>query len=427
MNAAQVRRGYYTIAGLYNLSASLIWGVNTLFLLGAGLSLFETFVANAFFTAGQVIFEIPTGVIADTLGRRTSFLWSLITLLIGTLAYIWLAETGAGLALFAVASVILGLGFTFYSGAVEAWVVDALDSVGAVGRKDMVFARGGQFQGAAMLIGTIGGGLLGQVDLTWPYWVRSILLAILFVVALRYMKDIGFEKRSFLWSQLPKEMKAITKTSLDHGWRRPVVRLMMIMSMLYWGYLIWAWYAWQPYFLDLLGMPLIWVAGLIAALVSITMIIGNQVAASWGGRYRPSTVLAIMGALFSGAILITGLAPSVADLIGLPDAAFVIAVSSFLLAMAAFGIIIPTQQAALHACLPSKARATIVSFASLLGSAVAVFSQVGLGWFTQTAGIGAGYVIGAAWTIFAVPLALSLRRFPEADGKNDGGSTRADV
>ncbi|MFQ5516829.1 MAG: MFS transporter, partial [Acidimicrobiia bacterium] len=73
-------RDYYLIAALYTLSASIIWGVNTLFLLDAGLDFFEVFIANAAFTAGMVLFEIPTGVVADTLGRRVSFLFSAATL-----------------------------------------------------------------------------------------------------------------------------------------------------------------------------------------------------------------------------------------------------------------------------------------------------------------------------------------------------------
>jgi MFS family permease len=44
------------------------------------LTNFEAFAANAFFTAGMVIFEIPTGVVADTVGRRTSYLLGTVTL-----------------------------------------------------------------------------------------------------------------------------------------------------------------------------------------------------------------------------------------------------------------------------------------------------------------------------------------------------------
>src|SRR5688572_24084637 len=153
--------GYFTLAGLYTLAAAAIWGVNTLFLLDAGLSFFEVFVANAAFSAGMVVFEIPTGVVADTLGRRMSFLLSVLVLGATTLLYVALAEMGAGVLAFAIVSVFMGLGFTFYSGAMEAWLVDALAVTGHRGLLDRVFARGQQVTGSAMLVGTIGGGLLG--------------------------------------------------------------------------------------------------------------------------------------------------------------------------------------------------------------------------------------------------------------------------
>jgi MFS family permease len=149
--------GYYTLAGLYTLSAAAIWGVNTLFLLDAGLGFFEVFLANAAFSAGMVVFEIPTGVIADTLGRRISFLLSVSVLAVTTLLYVGLAQVEAGVVAFALVSVGMGLGFTFYSGAMEAWLVDALAATGYTGLLDRVFARGQQVTGAAMLVGTVGG------------------------------------------------------------------------------------------------------------------------------------------------------------------------------------------------------------------------------------------------------------------------------
>src|SRR5678815_3875692 len=124
---AQIARAYYVIAGIYTLSASLIWGVNTLFLLRTGgLTLLQVFVANAVFTGSMALFELPTGIVADTRGRRFSFLVSVCVLFVGTAAYVLVPMLGGGFVAFCVASVVLGLGYTFYSGAVEAWVVDAL-------------------------------------------------------------------------------------------------------------------------------------------------------------------------------------------------------------------------------------------------------------------------------------------------------------
>ena len=59
--ARRIQRVYLTLLLGNTLAASFIWGINTLFLLDAGLSNLEAFAANAFFTAGMMIFEIPTG------------------------------------------------------------------------------------------------------------------------------------------------------------------------------------------------------------------------------------------------------------------------------------------------------------------------------------------------------------------------------
>ena len=74
VTARSIRRTYLVLTLLTTLAASFIWGINTLFLLDAGLDNTEAFAANAFFAVGQVIFEVPTGVVADTRGRRFSFL-----------------------------------------------------------------------------------------------------------------------------------------------------------------------------------------------------------------------------------------------------------------------------------------------------------------------------------------------------------------
>src|SRR4026209_980594 len=121
-----IQRIYLLLLLLHTLAASFIWGINTLFLLDAGLSNTEAFAANAFFTAGMVIFEIPTGALADIWGRRTSYLLGAATLLLSTLLYLAMWRTHAPLWGWAVNSALLGLGFTFFSGATEAWLVDAL-------------------------------------------------------------------------------------------------------------------------------------------------------------------------------------------------------------------------------------------------------------------------------------------------------------
>src|ERR687895_1368559 len=126
ISSRRIQYVYLILMLLHTLAASFIWGINTLFLLDAGLSNTEAFAANAFFTAGQVIFEVPTGVVADTRGRRLTYLLGTITLAASTVLYLLMWRISAPMWAWAISSALLGLGFTFFSGAVQAWLVDAL-------------------------------------------------------------------------------------------------------------------------------------------------------------------------------------------------------------------------------------------------------------------------------------------------------------
>src|SRR4051795_9280079 len=172
-----IQRTYLTLMLGNTLAASLIWGINTIFLLDAGLTNLEAFTANAFFTAGMVIFEIPTGIVADTIGRRMSYLLGTLTLSAASLIYVLLWLIGAPFWEWAAISLGLGLGFTFFSGAVEAWLVDALTAVGFGGSLEDVFGRGQSVGGVAMLTGALAGGVLASVfSLGTPFVVRGVVL-----------------------------------------------------------------------------------------------------------------------------------------------------------------------------------------------------------------------------------------------------------
>ena len=75
---------YIATTSAFTFAASLIWAINTLFLLSAGLNIFQVMVTNAAFTAGQLVFEVPTGVVADTVGRRFSFMAGIATIIAAT-------------------------------------------------------------------------------------------------------------------------------------------------------------------------------------------------------------------------------------------------------------------------------------------------------------------------------------------------------
>jgi MFS family permease len=403
-----IQRSYLLLLLGNTLAASFIWGINTIFLLDAGLSNLEAFAANAFFTAGMVLFEVPTGIVADTVGRRASYLLGTVTLTATTLLYVLLWQVEAPFWQWAVVSLLLGLGFTFFSGAVEAWLVDALTATGFTGEMESVFGRGQIVTGAGMLTGSVAGGFIAQqTSLGVPFVLRGLILIVMFAVAFRLMHDVGFTPEK--GGRPLTEMRKVASASIEHGWRVPAVKWLMVEALFTGGVGIYAFYALQPYLLELYGDPQAYqIAGLVAAIVAGAQILGG-VAAPWIRRrfHRRTSALIAMAALSAMTLALVGGIENFWAVIGLT------VVWGLL-----FAASMPIRQTYLNGLIPSRQRATILSFDSLMSSSGGVWAQPALGRAADVWGYAPSYLMGAGISALALPfLALSRRQDAPADAR----------
>jgi MFS family permease len=394
-----VTRTYYTLLLGNTLAASLIWGINTVFLLDAGLSNLEAFAANAFFTAGMVVFEVPTGIVADMWGRRASFLLGTVTLAVSTALYVLLWEVRAPFWEWAAVSLLLGLGFTFFSGAVEAWLVDALRATGFDGQLERVFARGQVVGGVAMLTGSVAGGVLAQVvSLGLPFVLRAVILVLMFGVAFAVMRDIGFTPKRD--GRPVAEIRNIAANSIEYGWRVPAVRYVMLAAPFTAGVGIYAFYALQPYLLELYGDEGAYsIAGLVAAIVAGAQILGGVLAPRIRRLFRLRTSALIAADVLSVlALVLMGVIQSFGAVIGL------VVVWGLL-----FAASMPIRQTYLNGLIPSQQRATILSFDSLMASSGGVVTQPILGRTADVWGYPTSYVLSGAISALAIPFVARAR------------------
>ncbi len=401
-----IQRTYLGLLLGNTLAASLIWGINTIFLLDAGLTNLEAFAANAFFTGGMVLFEVPTGVVADTVGRRASYLLGTLTLTGSTLLYFALWQMEAPFWQWAIASTLLGLGFTFFSGAVEAWLIDALAATGFTGELESVFGRGQVVSGAAMLTGSLAGGFVAaQTSLGVPFLLRGAVLIVMFAVAWRFMHDVGFTPEQ--GGKLIAEMRKVASASIEHGWRVPAVKWLMVEALVVGGVGIYAFYALQPYLLELYGDPDAYtIAGLVAAIVAGAQILGGIAAPRIRRLFHRRT---------SALIATLGVSTMTLGLIGLIESFWVV-----LGLIAVWGLMFaastPIRQTYLNGLIPSRERATIISFDSMMSSSGGVWTQPLLGRAADAYGYAPSYLIGAGISALALPfLALSRREHAPAD------------
>lgn len=390
---------YVVLIALSTLASSFIWGINTLFLLDAGLTVVEAFGANAFFTLGQVIFEVPTGVVADAFGRRTSYLLGAATLFASTLLYLLMWRIHGPFWGWAVSSVLLGLGFTFFSGATEAWLVDGLKATGYRGTLEAAFAKGQVAMGAGMLSGTIGGGVLAQAtNLGVPYVVRAAVLGLTFVVALVWMRDVGFTPRR--GASVVAALRGVLAASLDHGLKNPPVRWTMLAGLFGSSVPIYGFYAMQPYLLELYGRSDYTIAGLAASLVAGCQIAGALVVPRARKAFRRRTsALAFATVASAGALLAMGLVPR-----------FWVVLAALAVWALLFAAAVPLRQAFLNELIPSSQRATVLSSDNLLASLGGAVAQPALGRVADASGYPASYVAAAAVELVALPFVLLARR-----------------
>jgi MFS family permease len=299
----------------------------------------------------------------------------------------------------ALTSLLLGLGFTFFSGASEAWLVDALQHSGFKDKLESVLARGEIVEGSAMLIGSVAGGVLAQtMNLGVPYLVRAGLLVINFVLAFVLMKDLGFTPAHD--KHVGREIKSILKQSVKYGLRNPPVRWIMFAAPFTGGITIYAFYAMQPYLLELWGDEKAFgIAGLAAAIVAGAQIAGGLLVPYVGRVFRRRTSVLLVCEVVSVIVLAAvGLIPN-----------FWVVVVLLVLWGLMFAAVMPIRQTYLNALIPSQQRATVLSFDSMFGSTGGVVFQPVLGKVADVWSYPTTYIVSAGIQALSVPFTWLAR------------------
>lgn len=185
MHPARVYVLYNLLMGLSN---SLIIGAYVPLMLAIGMSLAEITFVNAACMISMIVFEIPTGLLADGRSRRFSVSCGVALFAIATALYSFVNGFWIALA----AECIAGAGNAFISGALSAWLTDALRHRGEAGRLRHALATGAITLSVAMLFG----GFLSAYYIAPMHpricWLLSAALAaIVFLVTRRVMDDSG--------------------------------------------------------------------------------------------------------------------------------------------------------------------------------------------------------------------------------------------
>ncbi|MDE9364146.1 MFS transporter [Luteipulveratus sp. YIM 133132] len=367
------------------------------------LSPFELVVVGTVLEATCFLFEIPTGIVADLYSRRLSIIIGV--LLIGA----GFTLQGAVPALWAVllAQVVWGIGYTFTSGAWQAWITDEVGEE----RVQHVFTREQQLSLAATFVGTALAGVLGLVTVQLPMVLGGVAVMLVGIWLALRMPEEHFHRTPPQERETFAHLARSFKDGLATARTRPVVGSFFLVS-LFVGLSSEAFdRLWTARILDDFALPslfgsrepALWftVFALISAALSL---VASLAANRWAGRaltnLHPNRLLA--GLVLVQVVGVVGLA-----LLG----NLWLALGAMWARAAAQKVAYPVQSAWLNRHVDSRSRATVLS---MNGQADAIGQVVGgppLGALGSRAGIPVALVVSAG--VLAPAAAVYARLRPQ--------------
>lgn len=235
--------------------AVLFWGDN-------GLDLFDVYLLQGLYAVAVVALEVPTGMVADRLGKRTSLLAAATIYFLAMLFY----STGNGFWSFLAAELGLAMAGSLYSGADNALIYDTLAALDRTREYTRWSGRARAVQMASIGVSSVLGGLVATWSLRTTVGLSAIGPGLAMIVALGFVEV----QRPAGGGSLAKELHAyrqLLRSAMGFVAKHRLVRFYVVFFAVLNGSTMWLLWLYQPY-MEYSGLPL-WAFGLAFAVYGL--------------------------------------------------------------------------------------------------------------------------------------------------------------
>ena len=389
----RLERTYYLTKALFWFATALPVGVWVLFAQSRGFTLGQVGLFYGLYSLTVALLEVPSGTLADVWGRKRTVLLACAFLTAAQLVLLWAFSP----ALLLGWALLYGAGRALASGALEAWFVDRVQEAAPQTDLQPLFARAATIELSALTLGTLFGGALPQlfaglpadavlsplsVTLLASVAVKGVLVGVI-VYGVRESKAVKTDRPAY---------RAIFTDAFTLSLRSPALRLLLLGGLL--GGFAGAGLEtfWQPRFAALLGPETLLLSAILA---------GSFGAGVLGNVVSVPLVRLVRGRLARLAALSLGVGGLGLVALALQTRALP-AVLLFWFVYLARGVAGSPVETLLHRNVPGRARAALLSVASL---ATYVGFFVGSALLGQLAERGS---VGAAWGLAGIVLTVSV-------------------
>lgn len=409
----QIERIYYVSLLLFWLAISLPLALFILLIQARGMSLFQIGLIMGFYSLTVVLLEIPTGGLADAVGRKRIAILAYSFLLLGGVIFL-----GAfSFPVILLAFILKGVGRALSSGALDAWFIDSLQAIDPEIELQPVLAKANTFTLLALGVGTLGGSALPGffqylpaegtaifTPLSIPYLVSIFIFPMLLALVIFGVKETSPSGRASGWQQGVRQMPAMLKTAFSLSRKNPIILLLMGATFASGLALAGLESFWQPHFAGLLN-------GKIENTLFFGVVMGGNFLVGMAGNMLATPLsrllkkqYALVCAIFQG---IRGLMLIVLAL----QSTAPIAMLLFWLVYLNMGVVNSPHSTLLNKQVPAEHRSSMLSIESLASYLGGFIGGAGLGFVADRTSI------SASWIIAGVLLVVSLILYLQVDMK----------
>jgi len=379
-------------------TATMVYQINRV-----GLSPLQLVLVGTTLEIAILIFEVPTGVVADAFSRRLSIVIGYFLIGVGFILEGSLPIFSAIL----FAQLLWGCGYTFTSGATQAWISDEIGEAAA----GHAFLRGNQIGNVAALGGILLGTFLGAIAINFPIILGGIGSIALAILLISFMPETGFKAVPRQDRETWQHLAGTFRDGLAMVKRRPALKSILAIGLLYGLFSegfdrLWTMHILKDMSLPFDGIiePVVWIGlmrgiGLLLSVVATELI---QRRVDTGSHFEVARVLMLITiALISGlfAFALAGV--------------FIIAILAYWVIYVTRNVTAPVYTAWVNQKLDSQVRATVLSISSQMDAVGQILGGPGVGMIGNAISVRAALLTSAS--VLSPVLAIYSRLIHKAD------------
>lgn len=357
----------YTIKGLMWFMVAM--PIIVLFFQDTGLNLQEVMILQGSYSMMVALMEIPSGYLADMVGRRKTLILGTIFCFLGFSLF----SFSFGFWEFLLAEILLGIGNSFISGSDSALLYDSLLESNKTEEYTRIegktYSIGNFSEAAAGILG----GFLAEMSLRYPWYVQACIAALAIPFAISLVEPSIHQE-----NKLERSFKAILQVVRYTLVENKLLKWFTLFSAITGvATLSMAWFA-QPFFKEV-DVPLKWFGFLWAAL-NFSVGISSYHAHRFEARWSKNTIL-----LFVGSSLALGF-------IFLANSVYTWGIGWIFFIYLVRGIATPVLRNYINEITSSEIRATVLSVRSFIIRASFALTAPLLGWMADLYSLSQSFV-----------------------------------